>query len=644
MLGVIILTVVSTVLVTGLQLYSNFRKNVEAAKRTGFPFIPLPIPGVGFFWSFLNELIIPPLRQLPFTRSWRFLTLNDRQDTYRNPRSAHIIYGDTYLTVAPTAVILRTSNAELESQITARKNDFLKPIDRYKIIDIFGRSIVTVEGQDWRRHRKVVGPSFSEKSNKLVFEESLRQARGIMEFWTSQSPNISHGIKVRNTAPDAATLSLHVICAAGFGLPQLWLGRSKGGLRNFQSPGLSTLDLSGGHTLTFKESMQQLLKGIRWLVIFPPWLLKISPFRVHKSVYQAYSECMAYFEELIAAKKEEIYVGEHGDDGTMDLMGPMIRASDEAPSGSNSNSPVPHVPILSRSELIGNSFVLFFAGHETSANGIHFSILLLAINLGVQRQMQADIDKIVGQDKPTSEFSYHSDMPRLYNSMVGAVFNEQLRLMPAILNVPKVANGDQVVTVDGNEFVIANGTFIQLNVVGTNRNPRYWPSSPSKVTPGTDDLNDFVPQRWLPSRHHSPDENRVKENSGDEAPDGLEHASFETSTPGSLFKPIKGSFTSFSNGMRACPGRRFAQVEVIAVLTAIFQKWSVELDITEWSDEEMESMSNEQKKLAYENYMEKARNVLRNCEQKIITLQMKKGDYVPVRFVERGKERFAGLF
>jgi hypothetical protein len=42
--------------------------------------------------------------------------------------------------------------------------------------------------------------------------------------------------------------------------------------------------------------------------------------------------------------------------------------------------------------------------------------------------------------------------------------------------------------------------------------------------------------------------------------------------------------------------------------------------------------------------MEKARRVIGRCEQKIITLQMRKGDCVPVRFVERGRERFVGLF
>jgi hypothetical protein len=150
--------------------------------------------------------------------------------------------------------------------------------------------------------------------------------------------------------------------------------------------------------------------------------------------------------------------------------------------------------------------------------------------------MQTDIYRIIGRERSISELSYHDDMQRLYNSMVGAELNEQLRLIPAIINVPKVANGDQATTVDGREFVIPNGTFIQLSVVGTNRNPRYWPSSPSKITPGTDDLIDFVPQRWLPSLH---DENDRTKEKGEEAPDGLDQASFDTTTPGSLFKSVK---------------------------------------------------------------------------------------------------------
>jgi len=316
----------------------------------------------------------------------------------------------------------------------------------------------------------------------------------------------------------------------------------------------------------------------------------------------------------------------------------MIRASDDG-TNPDSKSSTPTAPILTDSEIIGNSFVFFFAGHETTANAIHFSLLYLAISISSQRAMQADIDRIVGS-KPISQITYHEDMPRLYNSMIGAVLNEEIRLMPGILNVPKEASGDQRVTVDGKEFVIPDWTTIQLNVTGTNRNPRYWPSSESKITPGRNDLNDFVPERWLSSQQQA----SVDEEKNEDGIDGLEHASFDTSGKGSLFKPVKGSFLTFAEGMRACPGRRFAQVEATAVLTAIFQKYSIELDVGEWaSDEEVARMGTEERKVVYGKAVERARWVIGRCEQKTITLQMKKGDFMPVRFVERGRERFAGI-
>jgi cytochrome P450 len=327
----------------------------------------------------------------------------------------------------------------------------------------------------------------------------------------------------------------------------------------------------------------------------------------------------------------------------------MIKASNEAPSDSDSKSQTPQAPILSKSEIIGNSFIFLFAGHETSANSIHFSIILLAIHLASQVRLQADIDRIVGRDKPLSELSYYEDMPRLYNSMVGAVMNEQLRLMPAILNVPKLSSGDHVVKMDGQEFVVPKETYLRLDIVATNRNPRYWPYSPSKITGKDNDLHDFVPERWLPSKSSEAPIERpeTRQDQNLEAADGMEETAYDrnTSESGSLFKPVKSSFISFSEGARACPGKRFAQVEITAVLTAIFQKYTAELDVANWaSDEEVSRMGSTERKAVYQKAMDRASKLLARSEQRTITLQMRQGDKIPVRFVERGKERFAGLF
>jgi cytochrome P450 len=310
----------------------------------------------------------------------------------------------------------------------------------------------------------------------------------------------------------------------------------------------------------------------------------------------------------------------------------MIRANYEiAPPDSKPESP--DASQLSQSEIRSNSFIFLFAGHETTANAMHYTILELAMSLRDQRRMQADIDSVVG-NKPTSEWSYLTDMPRLYNSMVGAVIHEELRLIPAIIGIPKEPNGDQTVVMDGRSFVIPADTFVHVHCVATNRNPRYWPESP----------NEFIPERWLPKtstaekEHVGDDKNDVGET------DGLEVASFETSGTGSLFKPIKGSYNPFSEGARACPGRRFAQVEATAVLSAVFQRYSVELDVSDWaSDHEVEEMGVYARRGLYQTAIERAQKLISMSEQ-TITFQLKRGDHVPLRFVERGRERFLHLY
>ncbi len=175
----------------------------------------------------------------------------------------------------PLKLYLKTSNAELVSQITARRVDFTKPTEGYGLVDIFGKSILTQEGQEWRRHRKIVGPSFSEKSNRLVFEESLRQAEGMMNLWATQGTNTKAELRVVHTSEDAATLSLHVICAAGFGVPQVWPNETEEHLEEKGLQAFSKFQLTGGHTLSFRDALIQLLKHILWFVIFTPSMLSM---------------------------------------------------------------------------------------------------------------------------------------------------------------------------------------------------------------------------------------------------------------------------------------------------------------------------------------------------------------------------------
>jgi cytochrome P450 len=172
---------------------------------------------VSLISPFLSSPRKPPSRLTPYSivnHRNSFLSL---RDTYDN-------LGDTYVIAGANETLLRTTNAELIAQITTRKNGFVKPLKNYAIMKIFGTNILTTEGAEWKRHKKVVGPSFSERSCGLVWQVSLKEVQGMVGLWERKEKERSEELKVlrvEDTSVDTAILSLHVICAAGFGVPQL---------------------------------------------------------------------------------------------------------------------------------------------------------------------------------------------------------------------------------------------------------------------------------------------------------------------------------------------------------------------------------------------------------------------------------------
>ncbi|KAF5873351.1 putative cytochrome p450 monooxygenase protein [Botrytis fragariae] len=632
--------------------YNGFLEYRRRAQETGFPVIEtrviLALAPIGLKNILTLKFIIPILRRLPGTKHWGWLYIANHRNSFLNLRSSYDLHGDTYIFATSNLNLLRTTNAELIAQFTIRKTDFVKPVKNYKVLEFFGKNILTIEGAEWRRHKKVVGKSFGEKSIKLVWAESIRQAEGMIRIWGRRGRSSEKGdeeLRVEDAGSDTAILSLHVICAVGFGVPQLWEGEEEEDVGNgdlkIEGEEMPNLGLSkpvGEHSLGFKDCISMVLSSLLLILLWQQWMLKLSPVKRHRQVYKAFKETNEYVTGLLEHKKKQISAGDY-DKVTMDLLGNMLKASTgtlNSPKNSiisNKNEDLP----LTEAEIKSNAFIFLLAGHETTASSIQLCFIYLAISVLSQTSMQADIDLIVGSKKPQN-WTYTRVFPELYNSMVGAVLNEELRLMPIADTIPKITVGEQKVIVDGVEKVVPEGCFIHLNTVGTHRNPRYWPHRVSEG--GSTDLNDFVPERWIVEKGEEREKMTLADEDEDEdsVKDEIDN---ESST---LFKPVKGAFIPFSEGPRACPGKKFAQVEMIAVLTVIFQKYSVELDVSRWaSDEEVQNMNDEERREVYEKAIIETKEVLRRCNQAQIVLKMAKEDKVPLKFVERGKERFRGF-
>ena len=92
-----------------------------------------------------------------------------------------------------------------------------------------------------------------------------------------------------------------------------------------------------------------------------------------------------------------------------------------------------------------------------------------------------------------------------------------------------------------------------LNTQALQTQPKYW---------GADAMS-WRPDRWILSTS-------VK--------DAVE--------PEVLIEPTKGSFIAWSDGPRICPGKKFSQVEFVAVIAVLFRQYSVKPAVLEGESED----------------------------------------------------------
>ena len=325
-------------------------------------------------------------------------------------------------------------------------------------------------------------------------------------------------------------------------------------------------------------------------------------------------------------------------------LGPMIAAADthSDSSGANRNDAT---PVFSVDNILGNSFIFLFAGHETTANSITFLLIFLALNLPAQRRLQLTVDTILASHGDPAAWPYPLLFNALGNSYAGASINEQLRLIASVTMIPKRSVGPQTLTLDDGKTVhVPPNTFQHFCAPSVHRNPKVWPHSKSLRTPEKDnDLDDFVPERWLlnDDKHNggmSSDQDEGHKKT-------LEELNGSTMDIGSafLFSPPRGAFVPFSDGPRACLGRRFAMVELVAVITTIMQNYSVELDTRDFAEEEkVMGMGTEAKQGVYKKAQDRAWQILEKELGGLVTLQCV-GRKIPLRFCKRGGEVFRTL-
>lgn len=167
-----------------------------------------------------------------------------------------------------------------------------------------------------------------------------------------------------------------------------------------------------------------------------------------------------------------------------------------------------------RDELL----TIILAGHETTANALTFTWMLLAENPEAEAKMHEELARVLGGRPPTPD-----DIPKL--PYTDGVFAESMRLYPPVWWQSRQAVSEYVL---GGFLIPANTQFL-WSLYNIHRDPRWW-DHPEK----------FEPERMF--KEHRTGRHRF------------------------VYLP-------FGGGTRQCIGENFAWMEGVLVLATMAQQW-----------------------------------------------------------------------
>ncbi|RLU22345.1 hypothetical protein DMN91_004623 [Ooceraea biroi] len=165
-----------------------------------------------------------------------------------------------------------------------------------------------------------------------------------------------------------------------------------------------------------------------------------------------------------------------------------------------------------------------FAGHEPTAVGICYLLLLLAEHKDIQDRIRAEVDSVMQEDGERFTLAMLQKLPYLDRCL-----KESMRLYPSVHFISRLISED--VTFQ-KKYVVPAGTVVHLNIYGVHRDPNFWPN------PEVFDPDRFLPER---SQNHHP-----------------------------------YSYLPFSAGPRNCLGQRFALLQMKAMIAPLLHSFYLE--------------------------------------------------------------------
>lgn len=382
-------------------------------------------------------------------------------------------YGDIVplqLGLTPACLI---TNPDYIEEVLKNRNDFIKSRGFRTLKSLLGEGLLSAEGESWFWQRRLAQPVFHQKRINSYSQTMVDYTNKMLQTWRDGETHDIHA--------DMMRLTLEIVMKCIFNA-EVDAGEAK--------VVANALDVA---MHWFESKRRQNFLVWEW---FP------RPENIR------YRHAIAEMDEAIY---KLIQQRRHSNEKTNDLLSMLMEAKDEQTLQQMDDK-------LLRDEVA----TLMLAGHETTANALSWTWMLLSQNPEARSKLQSELNQVLQGKLPTLE-----DLGQLVYTQ--QVIKESMRLYPPVALLGREA----AVNTQIGDYEIPQGTSIMMSQWVMHRHPKYFENPEA-----------FQPERWTEE--------------------------LEKQLP-------KGVYIPFGDGPRICIGKGFAQMEAALLLATIAQKFQIDL-------------------------------------------------------------------
>ncbi|XP_033216696.1 cytochrome P450 4C1-like [Belonocnema kinseyi] len=366
-----------------------------------------------------------------------------------------------------------------------------------------GSGLLTTSGDKWQKRRKMLTPAFHFGILQGFVEVFVEQGENLVNRLKSKGPLV-----IEDIVPLLTECTLNSICQTAMGTS------------------LQKMDTQNLYGTAIREVSDNLFfRALRpWLHF--DWLFNLTPTGIRQQ--KVIKILHGFSNNIIKNRKKNHERTSHENeknslltknDSEDDKFERKVRMAmlDVLITAANENADIDDTGI--REEV--DTFV--FEGHDTTAMGLCFTLLLLAENKKIQEIARTEIYEILTESDGKMGMT---EINRL--NYLDRCIKEALRLFPSVPGVARVIDEDLQL----KNYLAPAGTNIHLHIFDLHRDPKFWPD------PLVYDPDRFLPEK-VQNRH-----------------------SF--------------SYIPFSAGPRNCIGQKFAMLEIKALMAHLVYHFDME--------------------------------------------------------------------